>query len=172
MEAIEDPLSLGGRDSGAVVFDCNFERAVLCDGNYAHGKGFVNQTGVWVPVIVSGPLVNTPGRKGENMVNLADLFQLFGEIAGLDVRKLVPASRILDSVSMLPYLTNPSQPSLRAYNFTQTGINISAHNARPGPCLIPIPGSNTCVQLFPQKGLCEQEGGVWYGPESKRVGQS
>jgi arylsulfatase A-like enzyme len=135
----------------------------------AHAKGFVNQTGVWVPLIVSGPLVNTPGRKVENMVNLADLFQLFGEIAGLDVRKLVPASRILDSVSMLPYLTNPSQPSLRAYNFTQTGINISAHNARPGPCLIPIPGSNTCVQLFPQKGLCEQEGGVWYGPGSKVV---
>jgi hypothetical protein len=67
---------------------------------------------------------------------------------------------------MLPYLTNPSQPSLRAYNFTQTGINISAHNARPGPCLISIPGNSTCVQLFPQKGLCEQEGGVWYGPGS------
>jgi arylsulfatase A-like enzyme len=135
-----------------------------------HAKGFVNQTGVWVPLIVSGPLVNTPNRDVQNMVNVADLFQLFGEIAGLDVRKLVPASRILDSVSMLPYLTNPSQPSLRAYNFTQTGINISAHNARPGPCVISTPQNNpvvsTCVQLFPQKGLCEQEGGAWYGPGS------
>ncbi len=135
-----------------------------------HAKGFVNQTGVWVPLIVSGPLVNTPDRDVPNMVNVADLFQLFGEIAGLDVRKLVPASRILDSVSMLPYLTNPSQPSLRTYNFTQTGVNISAHNERPGPCLISIPAnhpvSSTCVQLFPQKGLCEQEGGVWYGSGS------
>jgi hypothetical protein len=104
------------------------------------------------------------------MVNVADLFQLFGEIAGLDVRKLVPSSRILDSVSMLPYLTNPSQPSLRAYNFTQTGINISKHNQRPGPCVISLPEKNpvssTCVQLFPVKGLCEQEGGVWYGEGS------
>jgi arylsulfatase A-like enzyme len=134
-----------------------------------HAKGFVNQTGVWVPLIVSGPLVNAPNRTVEKMVNVADLFQLFGEIAGLNVRDLVPKARILDSVSMLPYLTNPSQPGLRAYNFTQTGINISAHNARPGPCLISIPGNVTCVQIFPQKGLCEQEGGVWYGPGSTVV---
>lgn len=131
-----------------------------------HAKGFVNQTGVWVPLIISGPLVNTPNRDVQSMVNVADLFQLFGEIAGVDVRKVVPASRILDSVSMLPYLTNPSQQSLRAYNFTQTGINISVHDARPGPCVITVGGNSTCVQIFPQKGLCEQEGGVWYGPGS------
>jgi arylsulfatase A-like enzyme len=142
-----------------------------------HAKGFVNQTGVWVPLIVSGPLVNTPDRDVQQMVNVADLFQLFGEIAGLDVRKLVPSSHILDSVSMLPYLTNPSQPSLRAYNFTQTGINISAHNARPGPCVITLPAQgpslvSTCVQLFPQPGLCAQEGGVWYGPVNGEGGYS
>ena len=97
-----------------------------------HAKGYVNQTGVWVPLIVAGPLVNSPDRDVQNMVNVADLFQLFGEMAGLDVRNLVPQSRILDSVSMLPYLTNPSQKSLRTYNFTQTGINISANGVRPG----------------------------------------
>jgi hypothetical protein len=105
------------------------------------------------------------------MVNVADLFQLFGEIAGLAVRGLVPASRILDSVSMLPYLTNPGQPSLRSYNFTQTGINISAHGERPPPCVIRIPPTgtplvNTCVQVFTTEGLCHQEGGVWYGAGS------
>ena len=130
-----------------------------------HAKGFVNQTGVWVPLIVAGPLVNTPDRDVNSMVNVADLFQLFGEIAGVDVRKAVPSSRILDSVSMLPYLTNPMQPSIRTTNFTQTGINISAGGARPGPCVVPVPGGNpTCVQLFPQPALCTQEGGTWYGP--------
>ena len=129
-----------------------------------HAKGFVNQTGVWVPLIVSGPLVNAPDRDVQNMVNVADLFQLFGEIAGVDVRKAVPSARILDSVSMLPYLTNPSQPSLRSTNFTQTGINISAGGQRPGPCVIPTPGGDaTCVQIFPQKALCQTEGGTWYG---------
>src|SRR5207248_1463525 len=129
-----------------------------------HAKGWVNQTGVWVPLIVAGPLVHSPDRDVQNMVNLADLFELFGEIDGLAVRKLVPKSRILDSAPMMPYLINPGQPSLRPYNLTQTGINISKNGIRPGPCVIPIPSkSPTCVQIFPQKALCETEGGAWWG---------
>jgi hypothetical protein len=115
--------------------------------------------------------VNRPDRDVQNMVNVADLFRLFGEIAGLDVRSIVPKSHILDSVSMLPYLTNPAQQNLRTYNFTQTGINISAHNERPGPCVIPIPSNRpTCVQIFPQQALCETEGGKWYGPVNGQGG--
>jgi arylsulfatase A-like enzyme len=141
-----------------------YAQSVKAPFDIQHAKGWVNQTGVWVPLIVSGPVVNSPNRDVQNMVNVADLFELFGEIAGLDVRKLVPKARILDSVSMLPYLTNPSQRSLRAYNFTQTGDNISADNQRPGPCVIPIPSAQpTCVQIFPQKALCETEGGSWWG---------
>jgi arylsulfatase A-like enzyme len=124
-----------------------------------HAKAYVNQTGVWVPLIVAGPLVNSPDRNVESMVNVADLFQLFGEMADLDVRKYVPAARKLDSVSMLPYLTNPGQQSLRQFNFTQTASNISA-TPPPGPCVI---NSNVCIQLFPNKPLCEDEQGTWYG---------
>ncbi|MBV8865939.1 MAG: sulfatase-like hydrolase/transferase [Acidobacteriaceae bacterium] len=142
-----------------------YSQSVKAPFDIEHAKGWVNQTGVWVPLIVSGPLVNSPNRDVQNMVNVADLFQLFGEIAGLDVRKLVPKARIIDSVPMLPYLTNPGQASLRPYNFTQTGINISANGVRPGPCVIFIPSiSPTCVQIFPEKPLCETEGGKWYGP--------
>jgi hypothetical protein len=87
------------------------------------------------------------------MVNVADLFQLLVRSPGSMLGSWYP-HRILDSVSMLPYLTNPSQPSLRAHNFTQTGINISAHNERPGPCVIALPENNpivnTCVQFFPK----------------------
>jgi arylsulfatase A-like enzyme len=148
-----------------------YAQSVKAPFDIRHAKGYVNQTGVWVPLIVAGPLVTSPNRDVQNMVNVADLFQLFGEIAGLDVRNFVPKSRILDSVSMLPYLTNPSQTSLRAYNFTQTGINISANGARPGPCVIPIPqNAPTCVQIFPQKALCETEGGTWYGPVNGQGG--
>ncbi len=129
-----------------------------------HAKGYVYQTGVWVPLIVAGPLVNTPDREVTHMVNVADLFQLFGEIAGVDVHEVVPKSHILDSVSMLPYLTNPTQPSLRTTNFTQTGINITANGVRPPPCVIPLTQPPTCVQIFPQQQLCEFEGGTWYGP--------
>jgi arylsulfatase A-like enzyme len=124
-------------------------------------KGYVYQTGVWVPLIIAGPQVVAPGRTVTAMVNAADLFQLFGEIAGLDVRKIVPPSHMLDSVSMLPYLTNPSQTSLRQSNFTQTGNNI--HPVTPGPCVIQLTSPPTCAQLFTGASLCNAEGGVWYG---------
>jgi hypothetical protein len=129
--------------------------------DFNRAKGFVYQTGVWVPLIVAGPLVASPDREVKNMVNIADLFQLFGEIAGIDVRKAVPASHILDSQPMLAYLTNPNQPSIRTTNFTQSANNI--HTAPPAPCVIPLTDPPTCVQLFNSKALCNFEGGAWYG---------
>ena len=125
-------------------------------------KASVYQTGVWVPLIVAGPLVNAPNREVRNMVNIADLFELFGEIAGVDVHKVVPQSHILDSVPMLPYLTRPKHRSIRKVNFTQTASNIKAPGVVIYPCV--ITAVNTCVQLFPQQQLCETTGGVWYGP--------
>ncbi len=127
-------------------------------------KGTVYQTGVWVPLIVSGPLVALPDREVRHMVNVADLFQLFGEIAGLDVHKAVPKSHILDSASMLPYLTNPTQGSIRTVNFTQTASNIIATSTVLWPCV--LPSVNTCLELFPFKQLCNFEDGKWYGPDS------
>ncbi|MBV9267319.1 MAG: sulfatase-like hydrolase/transferase, partial [Acidobacteriaceae bacterium] len=120
-------------------------------------KATTYQTGVWVPLIVSGPLVNSPGRDDMHMVNAADLFELFGEIAGVNVHQIVPASHRLDSVSMLPYLTNPSEPSLRKYNFTQTGDNLRA-GPRPGTCVI----GNTCSTIVTTASVCGDNGGKWY----------
>ena len=85
-------------------------------------KGTAYQTGVWVPLLVAGPLVTEPGRDVGHMTNIADIYELFGEIAGIDVRARV--RRPLDSVAMLPYLVNPEQPSLRSTNFTQVGRNL------------------------------------------------
>jgi hypothetical protein len=106
-----------------------------------HAKGYVYQTGVWVPLIVAGPMVDSPDREVKSMINITDLFQLFGEIAGADVSKIVPASHILDS---------------------QPASNI--HPVDPYPCVITLTDPNTCVQLFNTKQLCNFEGGQWYGP--------
>jgi hypothetical protein len=125
-------------------------------------KGYVYQTGVWVPLIIAGPLVDSPDREVKSMISIADLFQLFGEIAGADVHKLVPSSHVLDSQPMLPYLTHPNQPSIRTTNFTQTANNI--HPTVPGPCVIALTDTPTCIQLVNAPGLCHYEGGVWYGP--------
>jgi hypothetical protein len=132
------------------------------------GKGTPYQTGVWVPLIVSGPMVNPAnvGSEVRHMVNAAvDVYQLFGEVAGIDVRQAVPRSHALDARSMLPYLTVPGQQSLRKSNFTQTGTNLQAPGAPIPPCVIQPQGLNVCTQIFPFKDLCETEGGVWYGPD-------
>src|SRR3546814_8947048 len=79
-------------------------------------KGSAYQTGVWDPLIIAGPQVVQPDREVDHMVNMVDLFQFFGELAGLDVHKEVP--RTVASVGILPYLTHPGQGSLRTINFT------------------------------------------------------
>jgi hypothetical protein len=114
--------------------------------------------------MIAGPMVSSPNRDMESMVNIADLFQLFGEIAGIDVRKAVPSSHILDSAPMLSYLTNPDQQGIRKTNFTQTGNNI--HTMAQPPCLVRLASADTCVQLFTSQSLCMDEGGDWYGPGS------
>jgi hypothetical protein len=129
--------------------------------NPLRAKATVYQTGVWTPLIVAGPLVNAPGRQVDAMVNIADVFGLFAEMAGIDVREVVPASRPIDSVRMLPYLANPNQERLRKTNFTQRQSNIKAAGYVVPPCV--VPSLNTCVQLFPSQQLCASEGGIWWG---------
>jgi arylsulfatase A-like enzyme len=131
------------------------------------GKGTPYQTGVWVPLIVAGPTVNPAnvGSEVSHMVNAAvDVFQLFGEVAGIDVRRVVPHSHALDARSLLPYLTTPGQESIRKSNFTQTGTNLHAPGAPIPPCVVSPESLNVCVQVFPFEALCKSEGGVWYGP--------
>jgi hypothetical protein len=120
-------------------------------------KGTAYQTGVWVPLIASGPMVRRPDRIVSSMVNVADLFELFGEIAGIDVHAAVP--RPIDSQPMLPYLQNPKQESIRRTNFTQIGQNIQANGAVNGPCTIAI----QCTQIPVSKSVCEDNNGTWWG---------
>ncbi len=121
-------------------------------------KGTTYQTGVWAPLIVAGPQVVEPGRQVDHMLNMVDLYQLFGELAGVDVHAEVP--RTVDSVSVLPYLTNPEQPSLRTINFAMAGLNHQTNGGSNGPCVI----STACTQIPTSKSVCEDNQGVWWGP--------
>ncbi len=132
----------------------------------ARAKATVYQTGVWVPLIVSGPTVANPDRSVSAMVNVADLFELFNEIAGIDTDEAVPASHILDAKPLMPYLTDPNQAEIRDTNFTQYAESLTANGEKSPPCTVKVGPANICVQLFPQEDLCKAEGGVWYGPGS------
>lgn len=126
-------------------------------------KGTSYQTGVWVPLVISGPMVAEPGREVEHMVNAVDLFELFGELAGVDVHAQVP--RVVDSAPLLPYLTDSMQPSLRSLNFAQAGVNIQADNGRNGPCVISRTETDggSCTQIPTSKSVCEDNSGLWWG---------
>ena len=124
-------------------------------------KATAYQTGVWVPLIVAGPMVVQPGRQVDAMVNEVDMFQLFGEIAGIDVHRAVP--RPIDSYPMMPYLINPNQPALRPYNFTQGGLNLQKDGAHNPPCV--FQGSpSQCSQTPVSHSVCNDNGGTWWGP--------
>jgi Sulfatase len=128
-------------------------------------KGTPYETGVLAPLIVAGPLVAAPGRSVDQLVNSVDLFQLFGEIAGLDVHTIVPSAHVLDSVSVLPYLTNPNQGSLRQYNFTQLGPGLKPSSVQLWPCVVSAGGVSLASDiLFTSQNECEDAGGKWFGP--------
>ncbi len=134
--------------------------------NPLRAKASVYQTGVWVPMVIAGARVKSPNRSVDEMVNAVDLYQLFGDVAGIDVKSVVPPSHALDSQPLLPYLTNPATPAIRTTNFTQQGIGL--YNPDPAqrsyPCR--IDSANYCDEtLFYSKSLCENDGGgTWYGP--------
>ena len=126
-------------------------------------KGTAYQTGVWTPMVVAGAKVNplNSGKDVQALVNIADLYELIGNVAGIDVRKNNP--RIIDSVPMLPYLTDNTAPSLRNYDFNLVGPNIQANGGSNGPCQFPGSSPPSCSQIPVTKGVCEDNGGTWFG---------
>jgi len=137
--------------------------------NPLRAKATPYQTGVAAPVIVSGPLVSEPGRTVTNMVNAVDLFELFGEIAGLDVHAIVPPSHILDCEPMLPYLTNSMAGPIRQYNYAELGGTVPP-NAKTWPSVFTIAGQKVGNDiLFDDQATCEESGGEWFGPGASVV---
>jgi arylsulfatase A-like enzyme len=129
----------------------------------AKGTGY--QTGISAPMIVAGPLVVGPGRTVDHMVNAVDLFQLFGEIAGVNVRAAIPRTRVLDAEPVLAYLTNPNQPSIRRYNYTELGLGLKPASVKLWPCVIRVgPISIATDILFTSQSICEDTNGTWFGP--------
>jgi arylsulfatase A-like enzyme len=144
-----------------------FPSVVKSPFDMTRAKATAYQTGVWVPLVVAGPVVAQPNRDVAHMVNIVDVFSLFGELAGIDVPGSVP--RTIDAAPLLPYLTNADQAGIRTLNFTQGGYNLQANGQRNGACIVQtvIAGSTVasiCTQSVFNKGPCEDDAGVWWGP--------
>ncbi len=77
-----------------------------------HAKGTVYEGGLNVPLIVSGPGV-VSGAECEALVSIWDLYATIADVHG------VAHPDGVDSISLLPYFSDPSQPSLRAALYSE-----------------------------------------------------
>ncbi len=83
-----------------------------------HGKGTLWEGGVRVPLIVWGAAVSRPGVC-DALVNTTDLFATLAELCGVDARSVVPPAVPLDSISLVPYLRDPTLDSLRDFAYAE-----------------------------------------------------
>ncbi len=75
-------------------------------------KGSLYQGGVNVPLIVRSPIVSQPGSKCLGLVHVTDIFASVAELAQVDLERALPEVEF-DSISLVPYLLDPSISSLR-----------------------------------------------------------
>jgi arylsulfatase A-like enzyme len=78
-----------------------------------NAKSTVYEGGINVPLIVSGPSVAQPGSECIALVNTTDVFASVLELAGMPVTPELSDELALSSISFVPYLSDPSQGSLR-----------------------------------------------------------
>jgi hypothetical protein len=81
----------------------------------SHAKGTPYEGALHVPLIVTGPIVQSPGREEPALVTAVDLFATVAELVGSDPASVIPPWVEVDAVSMVPYLTSPGQTPLRTY---------------------------------------------------------
>ena len=99
-----------------------------------YAKGTLYNGGIHVPFMISGPGVAS-GAVSNALVNSADLFATLLELAGIDSAEVVPEGITVDSVSLVPYLSDPDRESIRQWAYadsftTDTGVESGAYTMR------------------------------------------
>ena len=131
------------------------------------GKGTPYQTGVWVPLIVAGPLVD-PANVGSEV-------RPYGQRRGGCVRLVRGDRRRGCAPGGPPVACSGCAPAAALSDHPGAGehpdkqLHPDRHQPpSPGgpipPCVLQPSTLNVCTQIFPFQALCETEGGVWYGP--------
>jgi arylsulfatase A-like enzyme len=117
-----DGMEAEERENTTIFFfgdNGTMDEAVDAPFDPARAKASVFEGGVNVPLIVAGPRVAEVGSECGALVSLTDLFLSITEIAGVDVDSVLPTGTQLDSVSLLPYLSDSDQPSLREWIYAE-----------------------------------------------------
>ncbi|MDP6939229.1 MAG: sulfatase-like hydrolase/transferase [Planctomycetota bacterium] len=84
----------------------------------AHAKLSPYEGGVNVPLIISGPIVKKRGREVDSLVHSTDIFSTVLDLAGVD-QDVLHSNEAIDGLSLVPYLKDPKQASIRRYVFSE-----------------------------------------------------
>jgi arylsulfatase A-like enzyme len=84
----------------------------------SHAKLTPYEGGVNVPLIISGPAVIGNGREVQSLVHSTDIFSTVLELAGVD-QDVLHSNETVDGLSLVPYLKDPQQASIRSYVFSE-----------------------------------------------------
>jgi arylsulfatase B len=101
--------------------------------DFEHSKGRAYEGGVNVPLLIAGPAVSQPGSESQALVGAVDIFATVAELAGVDLKdpSVYPPGRPLDSISLMPYVAEPSLRSLRKVNYTERFFENTTIAAQP-----------------------------------------
>jgi len=84
-----------------------------------HAKLTPYEGGVNVPLVIFGPAVTESGWECSALVNSTDMFATSLELAGYSLDQVLPTGHLHDSVSVVRYLADRTQPPLRRWAFAE-----------------------------------------------------
>lgn len=120
-------------------------------------KGQVYQTGVQVPLLIAGVGVGDTGFPRHGLTSIIDIYGAISDAAGLN---LISGSSPFGPVSLAGNMAH----ALTANQRSQMAVNV-APNIQPNDIFNPPCALGTACSVTPiNKGVCEDNNGVWYGP--------
>lgn len=124
-------LGTGVMNDTNVVFigdNGTVQRQSVAPFNGLRAKGTPYEGGVNVPLIISGPAVQQPGREVTALACAVDVFSTVIDLTSAGAG--LPPFSVHDSVSLEPYLSNATQAPLRQFAYTEqfTGTSWPAPN--------------------------------------------
>jgi len=87
--------------------------------NPASAKGTLYEGGIHVPMVITGPGLVEPGRRVDAPVNLADLYSTIAELTGRTRASLEAGNALIDSLSLVPYLTEAQTEPRRTWMYSE-----------------------------------------------------
>ena len=125
-------------------------------------KGTAYQTGVQVPLLIAGAGVADVGLPRHGLTSIIDLYGLISDAAGLNIDGSAGAFSPLSLAGNVAHAQTANPRSKIAVNV--------APNVQPNGLFNPPCALGTACSVTPiDKGVCEDNSGVWFGPGADGV---